>query len=83
LTAATADVIEPLVRAGRGELRLGVPETAKVPVAAAFAARRESPTLLLVSTPSRAQAFAEERVKACPTSSPATTSRSRSNGRAR
>ncbi|MGH2632016.1 MAG: hypothetical protein ACRDG3_01280, partial [Tepidiformaceae bacterium] len=60
MTAATADAIEPHVRAGRGELRLGVPETAKAPVAAAFAARQQSPTLLLVSTPARAQAFAEE-----------------------
>ncbi|HXU22600.1 MAG TPA: transcription-repair coupling factor, partial [Tepidiformaceae bacterium] len=45
---------------GRGELRLGVPETAKLPVAAAFAARRDTPTLLLVATPTRAQAFVEE-----------------------
>ncbi|HXU23988.1 MAG TPA: hypothetical protein VN697_08165, partial [Tepidiformaceae bacterium] len=48
------------MRAGRGELRLGVPETAKLPVAAAFAARRDTPTLLLVATPTRAQAFVEE-----------------------
>jgi len=37
-----------------------VPETAKVPVAAAFAARRDSPTLLLVPTPARALAVHEE-----------------------
>jgi transcription-repair coupling factor (superfamily II helicase) len=60
LTAATADVIEPLVRAGKGELRLGVPETAKAPVAAALAARQAVPTLLLVPTPQRAQALYEE-----------------------
>ncbi len=60
LTAATADVIEPLLRAGKGELRLGVPETAKAPVAAAIAARNDCPTLLLVPTPARAQAIHDE-----------------------
>lgn len=48
------------MRAGRGELRLGVPETAKVAVAAAFAARQQSPTLLLVSTAARSLSFSEE-----------------------
>ena len=60
LTAVTADVIEPLLRAGKGELRLGVPETAKAPVAAALAARREGPVLLLVPSPAVAQAAYDE-----------------------
>ncbi len=60
LTAAAADVLEPLVRAGKGELRLGVPETAKAPVAAALAARQSVPTLLLVPSPQRSLAVHEE-----------------------
>ena len=60
LTAAIADVIQPLVRAGAASARLGVPETAKAPVAAAIAARHGQPVLLLVPTPARAQAIFEE-----------------------
>jgi transcription-repair coupling factor (superfamily II helicase) len=60
LTAALADIIEPHVPDPRRGARLGVPETAKGPVAAAIAARREGPVLLLVPTPSRSLAVHEE-----------------------
>ena len=60
LTAALATIIEPFAPAGRGELRLGVPESAKGPVAAALAARHSGPTLLLAPTPSRSQALHDE-----------------------
>ncbi|HEX6030833.1 MAG TPA: transcription-repair coupling factor [Tepidiformaceae bacterium] len=60
LTAALADIIEPHVPDPRRGARLGVPETAKVPVAAAIAARREGPVLLLVPTPSRSLGVHEE-----------------------
>jgi transcription-repair coupling factor (superfamily II helicase) len=60
LTAAIATVIEPLRLGGRAELRLGVPEAAKGPVAAALAAREPGPTLLVVPSPARSQAIHEE-----------------------
>ena len=60
LTAAVAEVIGPLSKAGTGGARLGVPETAKAPVAAALASLHSGPTLLLVPGPARAQAAYEE-----------------------
>ena len=60
LTAAIAATIEPLTRGGAASLRLGVPEAAKAPVAAALAARHPGPTLLLVPTPARSQSIHEE-----------------------
>ena len=59
LTTAVADCIASPTRSG-GVVRFGVPETAKAVVAAAVAARREGPTLLLAATPSRAQALYDE-----------------------
>ncbi|MEX0784515.1 MAG: transcription-repair coupling factor [Dehalococcoidia bacterium] len=60
LTAALADVIEPHVPDSKKGARLGVPETAKAPVAAAIAARRTGPVLLVVPTPSRSLSVHEE-----------------------
>lgn len=60
LTAALAGVLEPHTRSGEATLRLGVPETAKGPVAAAIATGHQGPTLLLVPTPARSQAIHEE-----------------------
>jgi transcription-repair coupling factor (superfamily II helicase) len=53
-------VIQPLIRTGAASARLGVPETAKAPVAAAIAARHGRPVLLLAPTPARAHALHEE-----------------------
>ncbi|MBE0609429.1 MAG: hypothetical protein IH609_08615, partial [Dehalococcoidia bacterium] len=53
-------MIQPLIRTGAASARLGVPETAKAPVAAAIAARHARPVLLLASTPARAHALHEE-----------------------
>ena len=60
LTAAVAEVIGPLALSREGETRLGVPETAKAPVAAALASRHEGPTLLLAPSPARSQGLHEE-----------------------
>jgi transcription-repair coupling factor (superfamily II helicase) len=60
VTGAIADAVEPVLRAAKLASRLGVPESAKAPVAAAIAARRGAPALLVAPTPSRAQALAEE-----------------------
>ncbi len=60
LTAAVAELIAPLSRRGKGELRLGVPESAKAAVAAALAAGHAGPTLLITPSPARAQAMREE-----------------------
>jgi len=60
LTTAVADCITPLTHATGGVVRLGVPETAKAVVAAAIAARRDGPTLLLAATPARSQALYDE-----------------------
>jgi transcription-repair coupling factor (superfamily II helicase) len=60
LTAALADVITPHVPDSAKGARLGVPETAKAPVAAAIAARRTGPVLLVVPTPSRSLSVHEE-----------------------
>jgi len=60
LTAAVAELIAPLARPGKGELRLGVPESAKAAVAAALAAGHPGPTLLITPSPARAQAIREE-----------------------
>jgi transcription-repair coupling factor (superfamily II helicase) len=60
LTAALADVLEPHVPDSKEGARLGVPETAKAPVAAAISARKPGPVLLVVPTPSRSLAVHEE-----------------------
>ncbi|HKS92891.1 MAG TPA: transcription-repair coupling factor [Tepidiformaceae bacterium] len=60
VTAALADNITRVARKGKGVVRLGVPETAKAPVAAALAARHTGPALILVPTPARANAVYEE-----------------------
>ncbi|HEY5476439.1 MAG TPA: transcription-repair coupling factor, partial [Tepidiformaceae bacterium] len=60
LTAAVAELIAPLARPGKGELRLGVPESAKAAVAAALAIDHPGPTLLITPSPARAQAMREE-----------------------
>ena len=60
LTAAVADMIGPLTPFREGETRLGVPESAKAPVAAALASRHAGPTLVLVPTPARSQGLHEE-----------------------
>ena len=60
VTAALANNITRVARKGKGVVRLGVPETAKAPVAAALAARHTGPALILVPTPARANAVYEE-----------------------
>ncbi|MGI8925604.1 MAG: transcription-repair coupling factor [Tepidiformaceae bacterium] len=60
MTAAIADVLLPSFRGEGGPLRLGVPETAKPAVAAAFAARGTGPTLLLTATPARSLGLSDE-----------------------
>ena len=58
VTAALAAVAAET--GGGGTRRLGVPETARPAVAAALAFDHEGPTLLLASSPGRAQSLAEE-----------------------
>ncbi len=61
VTAAIADLLLPAFgKGGRGPVRIGLPETAKPAVAAAFAARQQGPALLLAATPARSLALAEE-----------------------
>ncbi len=59
VTAALRKRLSILPAAGR-PLRLGMPESSRVAVAAALAAAHEAPTLLLVTNPSRSLATAEE-----------------------
>jgi transcription-repair coupling factor (superfamily II helicase) len=60
LTAAVREAIEPLLRSGEGSLRLGLPEAARAPVAAAIASRHQGPVLLVVPSPAKALAAQEE-----------------------
>ncbi len=60
LTAAVADEIQPLLKIGDGSLRLGLPETARAPVAAAIARNSQGPVLLVVATPAKSLTLHEE-----------------------
>jgi len=60
LTAAVAEAIEPHLKIGAVSTRLGLPETAHAAVAAAIASSHAGPTLLLVATPAKSGAIAEE-----------------------
>ena len=60
LTAAVADEIEPLLKIGEGSLRLGLPDSARAPVAAAIARKAPGPVLLVVATPAKSLAIHEE-----------------------
>ena len=59
VTAALRQGLGILPVKGR-PLRLGMPETSRVAVAAALAAGHEGPTLILVTSPARSLATAEE-----------------------
>ncbi|MEO8539793.1 MAG: transcription-repair coupling factor [bacterium] len=60
LTAAVAEELQPFLKFGEGSLRLGLPDSASAPVAAAIARSAAAPVLLVVASAAKSLAIHEE-----------------------